>query len=64
MAASLLQSDLVDDLVIFNAGLALGAGGIASLGALDWGALADANRFMLRDIARIGPDTMTLWQRR
>ncbi len=45
LAASLLAADLVDDLVGFTAGLAIGAEGQPSLGALGVDRLADAPRF-------------------
>ncbi|WOI57063.1 bifunctional diaminohydroxyphosphoribosylaminopyrimidine deaminase/5-amino-6-(5-phosphoribosylamino)uracil reductase RibD [Palleronia sp. LCG004] len=62
-AAALLQAGLVDRLVSFNAGLALGAEGQPALGAMGVSALADAPRFRLLDTRAIGPDVMTTWER-
>ena len=63
-AASLLHADLVDRLVGFTAGVALGAEGRPSLGALGIDALTDAPRFALADTRRIDGDVLHLWQRR
>ncbi|WP_245867092.1 bifunctional diaminohydroxyphosphoribosylaminopyrimidine deaminase/5-amino-6-(5-phosphoribosylamino)uracil reductase RibD [Oceaniglobus roseus] len=61
LAASLLQAGLVDRLVVFGAGLALGAEGRPSLGALSFDRLADAPRFTLERVAPVGGDTMQVW---
>lgn len=63
LAAGLMAADLVDDLALFTAGLALGADGRAAAGALDVPHLADAPRFALRDCRAIGPDLFSLWSR-
>jgi len=63
LAASLLRAGLVDDLVVFTAGVALGAEGRPVLGALGLDSLAEAQRFGLADVRRIGPDTLTVWTR-
>ncbi|SEO35584.1 diaminohydroxyphosphoribosylaminopyrimidine deaminase / 5-amino-6-(5-phosphoribosylamino)uracil reductase [Salinihabitans flavidus] len=63
LAASLLASDLVDELAMFSAGLALGAEGYPAIGAMGVEALADAARFTLREEHRIGPDLLSLWGR-
>ena len=61
LAASLLAAGLVDELVTFGAGLALGAEGQPAIGALGLGALAEAPRFALSDLRRVGPDSMAVW---
>ncbi|QUJ75187.1 bifunctional diaminohydroxyphosphoribosylaminopyrimidine deaminase/5-amino-6-(5-phosphoribosylamino)uracil reductase RibD [Sulfitobacter albidus] len=63
MAASLLQADLVDDLVGFTAGLTIGAEGLPGLGALGLGRLAQAPRFDLAQVRAVGPDVMHHWRR-
>jgi diaminohydroxyphosphoribosylaminopyrimidine deaminase/5-amino-6-(5-phosphoribosylamino)uracil reductase len=63
LAASLLAADLVDELVIFTAGIALGADGLAALGVLPALPLAETPRFDLCDLQHIGPDTFSLWSR-
>lgn len=63
LAASLLGAGLVDDLVVMTAGRAIGAEGTPALAAMGIGRLADAPRFVLHDLARLGPDVMTLWRR-
>ena len=64
LAASLLSAGLVDTLITFAAGLALGAEGRPALGALGIDRLADAPRFDLRDLRRLGADAMLVWERR
>jgi diaminohydroxyphosphoribosylaminopyrimidine deaminase/5-amino-6-(5-phosphoribosylamino)uracil reductase len=63
LAASLLQSQLVDELIGFTAGVALGAEGRPSLGALGLERLADAPRFALVETCAVGPDVMHRWYR-
>ncbi|MBJ3763463.1 bifunctional diaminohydroxyphosphoribosylaminopyrimidine deaminase/5-amino-6-(5-phosphoribosylamino)uracil reductase RibD [Maribius pontilimi] len=62
-AASLLQLGLVDRLMLFTAGKAIGAEGQPGLGALGLSALADAPQFVLRDVRALGGDTLSLWDR-
>ncbi|MFV0410713.1 MAG: bifunctional diaminohydroxyphosphoribosylaminopyrimidine deaminase/5-amino-6-(5-phosphoribosylamino)uracil reductase RibD [Paracoccus sp. (in: a-proteobacteria)] len=63
LAASLLNAGLVDDLVLYSAGMVLGAGGRPAIGALDFGPLTDAPRFDLRRAFRIGSDLCQIWSR-
>ena len=63
LAASLLQADVVNQLVGFSAGLAIGAEGTPAIGALGVEHLKDAPRFELHDHARVGADLMHIWQR-
>jgi diaminohydroxyphosphoribosylaminopyrimidine deaminase/5-amino-6-(5-phosphoribosylamino)uracil reductase len=63
LAASLLTADLVDRLVTFTAGLAIGAEGQPSLGALGLGALSDARRFRLTETRQFGDDVCCQWER-
>ena len=63
LGASLLAAGLVDALVVFAAGLALGAEGRPALGALGIGALAEAPRFRLVESAPVGDDVMMRWDR-
>jgi len=63
LAASLLAGDLVDELAVFSAGLALGAEGRPGLGALGLERLAEAPRFELHEATRVGGDALHLWRR-
>ena len=63
LAASLLRAGLVDQLVGYTAGLALGAEGRPAIAALGLEHLADAPRFRLVETRRIGPDLMHRWLR-
>ncbi len=63
LAASLLAADLVDEMIGFTAGLTIGAEGLPSVGALGLGRLAEAPRFDLVDVERIGQDVMQRWVR-
>jgi diaminohydroxyphosphoribosylaminopyrimidine deaminase / 5-amino-6-(5-phosphoribosylamino)uracil reductase len=61
LAASLMGDDLVDDLVLFTAGLAIGDTGHAALGTLQMTALQDAPRMTLHETRRVGDDVMMRW---
>ena len=63
LAASLLALDYVDELITFNAGLAIGAEGLPAIGALGLDRLANAPRFRLSETRAVGPDVMTRWHR-
>ena len=63
LAATLLATDLVDNLVAFNAGFAIGGDGLAMVGALGLTRLAAANRFDLTETRKIGIDSVTHWTR-
>jgi len=64
LAASLLAGDLVDELVGFTAGLAIGAEGLPGIGALGLERLDKARRFELIETRDIGGDVMHRWARR
>lgn len=64
LAASLLSAGLVDELITFTAGLALGAEGQPALGALGIERLAEAQRLRLTDLRPVGGDVMQVWRRR
>ncbi|MEB3419671.1 bifunctional diaminohydroxyphosphoribosylaminopyrimidine deaminase/5-amino-6-(5-phosphoribosylamino)uracil reductase RibD [Salipiger marinus] len=64
LAASLLGADLVDELVGFTAGVALGAEGRPGIGALGIDRLAEAPRFTLAETRVVGADVMHRWHRR
>ena len=63
LSAALLQHGLVDEIVGFTAGLALGAEGRPSLGSLGHDRLADATRFELIETRAIGGDVLHRWHR-
>ena len=63
LAASLFAADLVDELVGFTAGLAIGAEGLPSIGALGRSRLDEAGRFELVESRAVGPDVMYRWRR-
>lgn len=63
LAASLLAAGLVDDLIVFSAGLVIGAEGQPGIGVLGLSRLADAERFQLVDTRTIGPDVVTRWRK-
>ncbi|MGH1354423.1 MAG: bifunctional diaminohydroxyphosphoribosylaminopyrimidine deaminase/5-amino-6-(5-phosphoribosylamino)uracil reductase RibD [Thalassovita sp.] len=63
LAASLLMADLVDEMVGFTAGVALGAEGRPSLGALGLDRLSQAPRFRLIETRQVGADVLHRWQR-
>lgn len=63
LAASLIEADLVDELIGFTAGLAIGAEGLPSVGALGLGHLAQAQRYALKQNQTVGGDVLHIWQR-
>lgn len=63
LAASLLAADLVDELITFQAGLALGAEGYPSIGAMGIEKLAKAPRYRLAEVQQTGADLMAVWRR-
>ncbi len=63
LAASLLAADLVDELHVFTAGMALGAEGHPGIGALGVDRLAHAPRFSLVDSSVEGEDIHHVWRR-
>lgn len=63
LASALLAAGLVDELVQFTAGMALGAEGRAMLGPLGLERLAQAPRFRLAAVQPVGGDVMARWVR-
>ncbi|WP_280526495.1 bifunctional diaminohydroxyphosphoribosylaminopyrimidine deaminase/5-amino-6-(5-phosphoribosylamino)uracil reductase RibD [Sulfitobacter mediterraneus] len=63
LAASLLEADLVDELVGFTAGLVIGAEGLPGVGAMGLETLRNAPRFDLRQTLACGPDILHVWTR-
>lgn len=63
LAASLLAAGLVDRLALFTGGLAIGAEGRPSLGAMGLGTLDEAPRFRLSEVRALGGDTLQMWDR-
>jgi diaminohydroxyphosphoribosylaminopyrimidine deaminase/5-amino-6-(5-phosphoribosylamino)uracil reductase len=62
LAASLLGAGVVDELVTFNAGMALGAEGYPAIGAMGVERLAAAPRLRLIEQRRCGADLMAVWR--
>lgn len=63
LAASLLAADLVDEVVMFTAGIAIGGAGFAAVGVLPPVPLAETNRFTLKSTFQTGVDAVTIWAR-
>ncbi|WP_298842622.1 bifunctional diaminohydroxyphosphoribosylaminopyrimidine deaminase/5-amino-6-(5-phosphoribosylamino)uracil reductase RibD [uncultured Roseobacter sp.] len=63
LAASLVEADLVDQLVGYTAGLGIGAEGLPSIGALGLGRLEQAGRYRLVSCATVGEDVLHIWRR-
>lgn len=63
LAASLLADNLVDEVVMFTAGISIGAGGHAAVGVLPVVPLAETNRFSLQSTFQVGADCVTVWAR-
>ena len=63
LAATLIDADMVDELVGFTAGLAIGAEGLPSIGALGLARLGQAQRYQLSQSRQIGADILHVWRR-
>ncbi len=63
LAATLMAAELVDELILFTAGRALGAEGRPMLGALGLERLAEAPSFRLVEQGRAGADIFSRWLR-
>ena len=64
LAASLLGAGLVDQLVVYSAGAAIGAEGTPMLGAMGVAQLEDAPRFALDSVRPVGNDIRHIWRKR
>lgn len=62
VASSMIAAELVDRLITFTAGLAIGSEGAGVFGPLQIDALQDAPRFKLVESHAIGGDIMTTWK--
>ena len=62
LAASLMRSELVDEIVTFNGGLAIGADGVSSIGDLGIYSLSDAKRWRLNQTLSFGADVLNIWR--
>ena len=63
LAASLLADDLVDEIVMFTAGISIGAAGHPAVGSLPRVALPETIRFSPVSLFQAGADTVTVWAR-
>ncbi len=61
LAASLVRSEMVDELLLYSAGLVIGSEGKAVIGSTNWTRLADVSRFRLDDVSTIGNDMFSRW---
>ena len=63
VAAAFLAADLVDRIHAFRAPMVVGGDGLPAIGALGLDRVAEAPRFLCRDISRIDDDVVELYQR-
>jgi diaminohydroxyphosphoribosylaminopyrimidine deaminase/5-amino-6-(5-phosphoribosylamino)uracil reductase len=63
LAASLIEADLVDQVVGFTAGVMIGAEGLPGVGALGLSHLEAAARYRLVETRAIGGDVLHVWRR-
>jgi len=62
LAASLIKSGFVDELVLFHGPKVIGGDGVSALGTLGVTVLADAPRYELLEQRSIGGDMMSRWR--
>jgi diaminohydroxyphosphoribosylaminopyrimidine deaminase / 5-amino-6-(5-phosphoribosylamino)uracil reductase len=62
LAAALISAGLVDELVVFTAGLGIGAEGRPGIAALGLDRLADVPRFRLVSVETVGADVLHRWR--
>ena len=61
LAASLIRSELVDEIVTFHGGLIVGADGVPSIGELGINALIDAKRWRLDKTISFDTEVLNIW---
>ncbi len=64
LAAWLLNAGLVDQLIVYSAGVAIGAEGTPMLAAMGIDRLATALRFALESVRPAGQDIYHIWSRK
>jgi diaminohydroxyphosphoribosylaminopyrimidine deaminase / 5-amino-6-(5-phosphoribosylamino)uracil reductase len=64
VAAALLAADLVDEIITYTAGIALGDEGVPAVGRLALATLGLAPRYRPAAVARIGADLRATWSRK
>ena len=62
LAASLMRSELVDEIVTFHGGLAIGADGLSSIGDLGIYSLGEAKRWRLNQTLSLGAEVLNIWR--
>lgn len=62
LAASLLTAGLVDELIVFSAGVVIGADGVSGVASMGLTRLVKAPRFSLVSVAPLGIDIMQVWR--
>ncbi|MDB4191570.1 bifunctional diaminohydroxyphosphoribosylaminopyrimidine deaminase/5-amino-6-(5-phosphoribosylamino)uracil reductase RibD [Amylibacter sp.] len=63
LGAALLKENLVDQLIIMQAGVAIGSEGTAAIGKMDINNLQDAPNFKMKETRKIGNDILSIWSR-
>ena len=61
LGAALIKENLVDQLIIMQAGVAIGLEGVTALGAMNTKILKDAPQFKLQQVRTIGADVISTW---
>lgn len=64
LAASLLEADLVEEVLLYSAGVVLGAAAVPAVAAMADKGLSLAPRFRVIETAALAPDVRTRWRRR
>ena len=61
LAASLIRSELIDEIVTFHGGLTIGADGFCSIGKLGVCSLSEAKRWRLDRTLSFGTEVLNIW---
>ena len=61
LAASLIRSEMVDEIVTFHAGLTIGSDGFPSIGDLGVCSLSEAKRWRLDRTLSFGAEVLNIW---
>lgn len=63
VAASFVDSDLADEIWLYRSAIVVGSDGIGPLDGLPLSTITQSPRYRVREIEKLGPDTLTIYER-